>query len=136
MVPKIHIFLWKEGPPPCNHQKLYISVNLDQKGPRASDCAYLARKIQNFLGQGDAVPLELPKSYICFTENGLKLCIYGSQNTHSHMKRRAAPLQPPEIIYFCKFRPKRASNCAYLAKLCIYGSKNTHFLMKRRATPL
>ena len=31
--PQIHILLWKEGLPPCNHQKLYISVNLDQKGP-------------------------------------------------------------------------------------------------------
>ena len=30
------------------------------------------------------------------------------------MKRRDAPLQPPEIIYFCKFRPKRARNYGYL----------------------
>ena len=29
---KIHILLRKEGPPPCDHQKSYISVNLDQKG--------------------------------------------------------------------------------------------------------
>ena len=37
-------------------------------------------------------------------------------NTHSLMKRRAAPLQPPKIIYFFrKFRPKRARNYAYLA---------------------
>ena len=31
--PGIHILLWNEGLPPRNHQKLYISVNLDQKGP-------------------------------------------------------------------------------------------------------
>ena len=37
------------------------------------------------------------------------------QNTHSLMKRRAASLQPPKIIYFCTFRPKRAWNYAYLA---------------------
>ena len=86
-------------------------------------------------------------------------------NTHSLMKRRAAPLQPPEMIYFCKFRPKRAWNYGYLAckiqnflssgkgapppcnhirihfdrkgtELCIYGVlPNTHSLMKRRAAP-
>ena len=31
--PEIHILLWNEELPPRNHQKLYISVNLDQKGP-------------------------------------------------------------------------------------------------------
>ena len=31
--PEIHILLWNEGLLPRNHQKLYISVNLDQKGP-------------------------------------------------------------------------------------------------------
>ena len=31
--PEIHILLWNEGLPPRNHKKLYISVNLDQKGP-------------------------------------------------------------------------------------------------------
>ena len=30
------------------------------------------------------------------------------------MKRRVAPLQQPEIIYVCKFRPKRAWNYAAL----------------------
>ena len=34
------------------------------------------------------------------------------QNTHSFKKRRAAPLRPPEIIYFCKLRPKRVWNYA------------------------
>ena len=29
--PKIYILLRKERLPPCNHQKSYISVNLDQK---------------------------------------------------------------------------------------------------------
>ena len=31
--PEIHILLWNEGLSPRNHKKLYISVNLDQKGP-------------------------------------------------------------------------------------------------------
>ena len=31
--PKIHSFKQKKGLPPCDHQKSYISVNLDQKGP-------------------------------------------------------------------------------------------------------
>ena len=35
--------------------------------------------------------------------------------THSVMKRRSAPLQPPEIMYLCKYRPNRAWNHAYLA---------------------
>ena len=68
-------------------------------------------------------------------------------NTHSLMKRRAVPLQPPKIIYFCKFRPQRAWNYGYLAckiqnflrqgyvyiltekglKLCIYGSSKYTF---------
>ena len=51
------------------------------------------------------------------------------RNTHSLMKRRAAPSQPPKIIYFCKFRPKRAWNYAYLA--C-----NIIFLGKRAPRPL
>ena len=38
-----------------------------------------------------------------------------SSNTHSFMKRMAAPLRPPKIIYFCKFRLKRVWNYAYLA---------------------
>ena len=38
------------------------------------------------------------------------------RNAHSLMKRRGYPSQPPEIIYFCKFRPKRAWNYAYLAR--------------------
>ena len=51
-------------------------------------------------------------------------------NTHSLMKRRAAPLQPPEIIYFCKFRPKRARNYGYLA------CKIQNFLRQEGAAPL
>ena len=51
-------------------------------------------------------------------------------NTHSLMKRRAAPLQPPEIIYFCKFRPKRACNYGYLA------CKIQNFLRQGGTAPL
>ena len=54
MVPQIHILLWKEGLLPCNHQKLYISVNLDQKGPEIMHI-YLAKF---------SCPLTTPKSYI------------------------------------------------------------------------
>ena len=45
----MHILLNKEGLPNCDHQKLYISVDLhvDQKGHRIMH--YLARKIQHFL---------------------------------------------------------------------------------------
>ena len=84
------------------------------------------------------------------------------RNTHSLMKWRAAPSQPPEIIYFCKFRPKRAWNYAYLACKIIFLGKgapppcnhirkhfdrkgteivhlwfprNTHSLIKRTAAP-
>ena len=84
-------------------------------------------------------------------------------NTHSFMKRRAAPLQPPEMIYYCKFRPKRAWNYGYLACkiqnflrpgapppcnhirihfdrkgteiVHLWFPPNTHSLMKRRAAP-
>ena len=31
--PEIHILLWNEELPPRNYQKLYISVNLDQRRP-------------------------------------------------------------------------------------------------------
>ena len=49
------------------------------------------------------------------TEKGLKLCIHGSPNIHSLMKKEGCPLQPPDIIYFCKFIPKRTWNYVYLA---------------------
>ena len=50
MVPPKYTFSYEmKGCPPRNHQKLYISVNLDQKGPEIY--AYLACKII-FLGNG------------------------------------------------------------------------------------
>ena len=84
----------------------------------------------------------------------------------SKLTRKAAPLRPPEIIYFCKFEPKKAWNYAYLArkiqnfpyargtaplqppncvyiltekglKLCIYGSpKYTFKKKKKKGCPL
>ena len=36
---------------------------------------------------------------------------------------KGCPSQPPEIIYFCKFRPKRAWNYAYLACKIIFLGK-------------
>ena len=53
-------------------------------------------KYKIFLGKG-AVPLAPPKSYICI--NFDRFLIF-PPNTHSLMKRRAAPLQPPEIILY------------------------------------
>ena len=52
-------------------------------------------------------------------------------NTHSLMKRRSAPLQPPEIIYFCKFRPKRAWKWNYGYLPC----KIQNFLIGKGAPP-
>ena len=39
--PKIHIILRKELLPPCDHQKSYISVNLEQKGPETLLCIFM-----------------------------------------------------------------------------------------------
>ena len=47
--------------PPCDHQKSYISVNFDQKGP---EIMHIARKIPNFLRQGGAAPLQPPNHII------------------------------------------------------------------------
>ena len=60
--------------------------------------------------QGDAAPLQAPKSYIRinFGREGTENCTFMFPKIHSFQKRRSAPLRPPEIIYFCKFRPKRA----------------------------
>ena len=38
------------------------------------------------------------------------------KNTNSFKKRSDAPFRPLEIIYFCKFRPRRIWNYAYLAR--------------------
>ena len=65
-----------------------------------------------FLRQGVMPPCNPPKPY---AYKGLKLC-HGSSNSHSLIKRREAPLQPPKIIHFCKFRLKKARNGAYLAR--------------------
>ena len=44
-------------------------------------------KYKIFLGKGPCHP----QNRIILTEKGLKLCIYGSPNTHSLIKRRVAP---------------------------------------------
>ena len=105
MVPQIHILLWKEGLPLAT-TIVYISVNWDQKGLKL---CLLARKI--VLRQPGAPPLYNPQN-----------CIY--------IYRRAAPLRPPEIIFFCQFRPKRDWNYVYLA------CKIPNFLMHGGASPL
>ena len=85
-------------------------------------------KYKIFLGKG-ALPLTNPQNRIKYyayilTEKWLKLCIYGSQKYaffffFFFFFLSAATLRPrpPEIIYFCRFRWKRAwnKNCAYLA---------------------
>ena len=91
--PQIHILLWKEGLPLATTR--YYTY-FCKRPKRAWNYAYLARKIQNFLRQG-AQPLCNPQNRI-------------------YIRKRAAPLWPPEIIYFCKFLPKRAWNYAYLAR--------------------
>ena len=108
MVPPKYTFSYEmKGCPPRNHQKLYISVNLDQKVPE------IMRSLQdNFLGQG--------RNHIRkhFDRKGTEI-VHFPRNTQSLIKRTAAPNDhqklyisgghkgPPEIIYFCKFRPKK-----------------------------
>ena len=45
-------------------------------------------------------------------------------------EKKGLPLQPPDIIYFCKLRPKMAGNYAYLA------FKIENFLRQGGAAPL
>ena len=76
----------------------------------------LARKIHNFLMQGGTSPLQPPKSYISFDRKGNENYAFMFPKNTLDFKKRSAPLRPPEIIYFCKFRPKRAGNYAYLPR--------------------
>ena len=108
-----HFFYEKKGCPLATTRNYILICTFRPK--RAWNYAYLAYKIQNFLRQGGAAP---PCNHIRihFDRKGTKIVhLWFPRNTHSLMKRRAAPSQPPEIIYFCKLRPKRARNYAYLA---------------------
>ena len=107
-------------------------------------------KFNIFLGKG-ALPPCNPKNLIyikILTEKGLNCAFIVPSNIHSLMKRMAAPLQPPETIYFCKLRPKRVCPLA-TPKSCIriyLKRKGTeivhlwfpkiHILLKKRAAPL
>ena len=74
--------------------------------------------MQNFLRQGGFAPLQSPKSCkrIIFDRKGTWILhFWFLQILVLLWKRRAAPLRPPKIIYFCKFRLKRVWNYAYLA---------------------
>ena len=77
---------------PLAPQKSYILIKVRLK--RAWNYAYLA-----------------PQNCICtykfWQKRDWNCAFMVPPNTHSLMKRSFAPLQPPEIIYFCKFRPKR-----------------------------
>ena len=115
--------LIKRTAAPCDQQKLYISGG--HKGPPEIIyfCTFKPKKglkfcvnslqIQNFpIGNG-TLPLASPKivcTYKLWQKRDWKLCIYVSQKYILLSKRRSAPLRPPEIIYFCKFRSKRAWN--------------------------
>ena len=98
VVPPKHILLWKEGLPPLQPRDIIFFCKLRPK--RAWNYEYLARKIQNFLRlnfdrkETEIVHLWFPKIHILLRKEGLP------------------PLRPPEIIYFCKFRPKRDWNYA------------------------
>ena len=101
---------------PLAPKKSYILINLRLKG--AWNYAYLAHQIQNFLGQGGSAPSQPPKSWyirIHFDIKGSDCAFMVPPNTYPLMKRRAAPLGPSKIIYFCKFKLKRTWNYAYLA---------------------
>ena len=60
-----------------------------------------------FLDKGALQP---PKSYICinFDRKRTENCAFMVPKIHSFKKRGSALLRPPEIVYFCKLRPKRA----------------------------
>ena len=75
---------------------------------------YLACKIQNFLRQGGAAPLQ-PHTYTFWQRRDWNCAfMVPSKYTFSYEKK-SCPLQPLDIIHFCKLRPKRAWNYAYLA---------------------
>ena len=74
---------------------------------------YLACKIQNFLRQGGAAPLQ-PHTYTFWQKRDWNCAfMVRSKYTFSYEKK-SCPLQPPDIIHFFKLRPKRAWNYAYL----------------------
>ena len=113
--------LIKRTDAPCDHQKLYISGG--HKGPPEIIyfCKFRTKKglklcvnslqIQNFpIGNGTLPPCKPQnRMYVqTLTEKGLEIVHLCFPKIHSLSKRRSAPLRPPEIIYFCKFRPKRA----------------------------
>ena len=157
--PQIHILLWKEGRLPFATKGLNLCVRKGTKivhlwfprnthslmkrraapsqppeiiyfckfrPKRVWNYAYLACKII-FLGKG-APPLA--NTYACIlTEKGLNLCIYGSPKyTFSH-KKKGCPLWPPEIIYFCKFRPKNG------LKLCVFSLQIQNFPIGKGTLP-
>ena len=119
---KIHILLWKEGMPPCNHLKLYISVNLDKKGPKWCN---LACKIQNFLRQGGTSPLRPPKLYI-----GLRINFDRKGSKIVHLWKEGLPLATTRNHNISEIQSKKG------LKLCIFGSQNTIFVPGKGHFPL
>ena len=92
--PKYTFSYMKRRAAPCNHQILYISVNWNQKLPE--NYAYLACKIQNFLRQGGAAPLQPPKIVYTYKDSP-RPCDHQKLYI-SFKKRRSASLQPPNHI--------------------------------------
>ena len=56
--PQIRILLWKQALPPCGHRKSNDTFFCKFRLKRACYYAYLVRKMQNFLRQWDAAPLQ------------------------------------------------------------------------------
>ena len=108
----------------------HISVNLDQKGPEIMHI--WLKKYKIFLRHGGTAPMQPPKSCIglglYFDRKGTEIVHLWFPKIHI-LLRSAAPLWPLEIIYFCKSRPKRAWNYAYLAR------KMQNFLRQWGAAP-
>ena len=79
---------------------------------RAWNYAYLACKIQKFLRQGGTAPLQ---SHTFWQKRDWN-CAFMIPQIHILLWKEGLPLQPPDIMYFCKLRPKRAWNYKYLAR--------------------
>ena len=114
---------------------------------RTWNYGYLAYKMQNFLRQGGAAPLQ-PHTYTFWQKRDWNCAFMVLSKYTFSYEKKSCPLQKPDIIHFCKLRPKRAWNYAPLAttyvyiltekglKLCIYGSLQIQILLWKEELPL
>ena len=110
--PQIHILLWKKG---CPLQPPEIIYFCKFRPKRAWNYGYLACKIQNFLRQGGAAPLQ-PHKYTFWQKKDWNCALIVPPKYTFSYEKKSCPLQPPDTIYFCKLRPNRAWNYVYLAR--------------------